>query len=82
MKPLKRLTAAVFLTAALAGGSLTLAGAAAADDTTGTPTVTEPTTPGTDGTDGTDDTWWGLQPTNPTPSTPGTTARPADTWWG
>jgi len=79
VKPLKRLTAAVFLTAALAGGTLTLAGTAAADDTTGTPTVTEPTTPGTDGTD---DTWWGLQPTNPTPSTPGTTARPADTWWG
>lgn len=76
MKPLKRLTAAVFLTAALAGATLTMAGTATADDTTGTPTVTEPAT------DGTDDTWWGSQPTDPAPSTPGTTARPADTWWG
>ncbi|MFD8899841.1 hypothetical protein [Streptomyces ardesiacus] len=78
MKPLKRLTASLFLTAVLAGGSLAMAGTAAADDA-GTPD-TSTTQPGSDGTD---DTWWGSQPSEPAPGQPaGPGARPADTWWG
>jgi hypothetical protein len=70
VKPLRRLLAGAFLTAALTAG---ITATAAADPVTDT----VPASPA-----GEDDTGWGTPPTDPTPTPTGPGARPADTAWG